>query len=323
MAKKAKKDSFLSLYEDKTVTREEYREELIKLVSPYPKLTDSFNPDKPLAGQNVRARINRACAEATKLTGFKPSAQWIANVTGLSANTINAYLASPSSKKHRELPLEAFAAIVDYCYWFTWELELVDSKGERERIFETEDHLLALAKVNKANDYLKYSSKGAYIKRQHIVCELLAIVDPDIWELVQEDKAKQSEKDKRDLAACYFSILSTLLSEEDLNYLLEAAKRACTSDNRLLDRIKLNKDIVGETEVARYIAYSYNLQRQAYPDPAAYTGLKDEEGNYMDITPEAYKRLLDYAIEARDVELMRRLFAAVNEDFYFANETSF
>lgn len=322
MARKAKKDSFLSLYEDKTVTREEYREELIKLVSPY-KLADSFNPDKPLVGQDVRARISRACAEATKLTGFKPTASWIADVTGLSANTINAYLASPSSKKHRELPLEAFAAIVDYCYWFTWELEVVDSEGERERIFETEDYLLALAKVNKAKDYLKYSSKTAYIKRQHIVCELLAIIDPDTWELVQEGKTLQSEKDKHDLATCYFSILSTLLSEEDLNYLLEAAKRACTSDSGLLDRIKLNKDYAAETEVARYIAYSYDLQRQAYPDPATYTGRKDEEGNYMDITPEAYKRLLDYAIEVRDAELMRRLSAVVNEDFYFANEDSF
>lgn len=321
MAKKAKKDSFLSLYEDKTVTREEYREELIKLVSTAPYLAERFNPDKPLVGQNVRARIDRACADATKLTGFKPSARWIANVTGLSANTINAYLANPSSKKHRELPLEAFAAIVDYCYWFTWELELVDSKGEKERIFETEDHLLALAKVNKAIGYLKYSSKGAHIKRQHIVCELLAIIDPDMWGQVQEEVAKQNEKEKRDFAAYYFSILSILLSEEDLSYLTQAAKRACTSSSKLQERFKLNRNWQSEHELLRYINDNYNLQQQAYPE--GFLPWADEEGNITDLDPDAYERLLDYAIEARDVELMRRLFATVNEDFYFANEISF
>lgn len=316
---------FLSLYEDKSVTKEEYAEELTKLVSPAP-LASNFDPKQPLKGKNVKARIKGACQAASQLYGFEPNTKEVSLITGISENTLAAYFAKQTSKKHRELTLKAFSALVDFCYWYMWEIEVYNSRTKKyERLLSDEEirertkedfitsFLIRKSVALNGNDYPELINKPKHERRQAIARALLNVQDASYYKSLQENNKLGELRAKRNTAAYYLAILASLLNEEDLDYLIQAAKRASSEAPEGVSDIyrRICSSYNGEQDLIAYVNESENLKQLSSED---YHPFSSED--IEDIYKSGYMRLLEEGVANNDMGLMRRLLGAVNDDFY-------
>lgn len=178
------------------VPREEFASELESLVVDH---IEGFDPLKPFMGRSAKAAIKETCLSLiagsdSARKAKAPTTKELSALTGINENTLNAYFKTDAT----DLPLGAFAHIVDACWAWIYRRGELDSGADVGQL------------VDGSRDPMRY------------------VVAMSLLGISVEEKALKGETDRlartRAAAVARISLLASMADDSHLKWLLQAAE---------------------------------------------------------------------------------------------------
>lgn len=317
-----KLEGYLSLYEseDERVSTETYRLQLTNAVG---FAIRSFNPNHPMRTvKDVKAAIDKVTQPAAfeywryNARKLQPiTTREISELSGIKYNTLNGYFKKDGK---RDLPLDAFADIVSACYEFIY----------------SPARLLGETPAEWLRDCKEYPQNiPDHQKRLLIVQSLLGIGQDEALSHEEEKQKRIKEEEEhrckqfdRCADVAYITLIASMLSEENLAWLLEAAER-CAQQIEMPEEwagSSFSTD-EGETTGVKYLykklgkhwgektvkGFQKDYVRTTEKEREAGAGYRKSVIKTDVITANNYSRLLDYARKNRNLELLVLLIKAL------------